>query len=121
MTKEMMIEEAINWQEAFKKTYGNFPPEAAKACDMAIKALQEMKHEKHEKWKYVVNEKPTSSKHVIVAFDFSDISHYGYYLEPKDKWYTDWTCTNENRKHGWKCLKFQITLDVVTVVVVKSK
>ena len=62
---------------------------------MAIKALQEMKHEKHEKWKYVVNEKPTSSKHVIVAFDFSDISHYGYYLEPKDKWYTDWTCTNE--------------------------
>ena len=95
MTKEMMIEEAVNWQEAFKKTYGNFPPEAAKACDMAIKALQEMKHEKHEKWKYTVNEKPTSSKHVIVAFDFSDISHYGYYLEPKDKWYTDWTCTNE--------------------------
>ena len=95
MIKEMMIEEAINWQEAFKKTYGNFPPEAAKACDMAIKALQEMKHEKHEKWKYVGNEKPTSSKHVIVAFDFSDISHYGYYLEPKDKWYTDWTCTNE--------------------------
>ena len=37
----MTREEAIKWQEAFKKTYGNFPPEAAEACDMAIEALKE--------------------------------------------------------------------------------
>ena len=37
----MTREEAIKWQEAFKKTYGNFPPEATEACDMAIEALQE--------------------------------------------------------------------------------
>ena len=47
------------------------------------------------KWKYTADEKPDSTRHVIVAFDFSDISHYGYYLEPKDKWYTDWRCNNE--------------------------
>ena len=37
----MTREEAIKWQEAFKRTYGNFPPEATEACDMAIEALQE--------------------------------------------------------------------------------
>ena len=36
----MTREEAIKWQEAFKKTYGNFPPEATEACDMAIEALE---------------------------------------------------------------------------------
>lgn len=37
----MTREEAIKWQEAFKKNYGNFTPEATEACDMAIEALQE--------------------------------------------------------------------------------
>ena len=37
----MTREEAIKWQEAFKRIYGNFPPEATEACDMAIEALQE--------------------------------------------------------------------------------
>ena len=37
----MTREEAIKWQEAFKRTYGNFPPEATEACDMAIEALKE--------------------------------------------------------------------------------
>ena len=37
----MTKEEAIKWQEAFKRTYGNFTPEATEACDMAIEALQE--------------------------------------------------------------------------------
>lgn len=36
----MTREEAIKWQETFRKTYG-IMPEAAEACDMAIKALQE--------------------------------------------------------------------------------
>ena len=39
----MTREKAIKWQEAFKKTYGNFPPEATEACDMAIEALKEQK------------------------------------------------------------------------------
>ena len=66
--------------------------ELCEAVDMAIEAL---KDKEYGKWKYTADEKPDSTRHVIVAFDFSDISHYGYYLEPKDKWYTDWTCTNE--------------------------
>lgn len=36
----MTKEEAIKWQEAFKRTYGNFPPEATEACNMAIEALE---------------------------------------------------------------------------------
>lgn len=36
----MTREEAVIWQEAFKRTYGNFPPEATEACDMAIEALE---------------------------------------------------------------------------------
>lgn len=43
----MTREEAIKWQEAFKRTYGNFPPEATEACDMAIEALKE------PEWKWV--------------------------------------------------------------------
>ena len=37
----MTREEAIKWQEAFKKTYNGTPPEAEEACNMAIEALQE--------------------------------------------------------------------------------
>lgn len=41
----MNIKKAIEWQEAFKKTYKNIPleKEAVEACDMAIKALNLMK------------------------------------------------------------------------------
>ena len=36
----MTREEAIKWQETFKKNYGNFTSEAKEACDMAIEALE---------------------------------------------------------------------------------
>ena len=36
----MTREEARKWQETFKRTYGNFSPEATEACDMAIEALE---------------------------------------------------------------------------------
>ena len=36
----MTREEAIKWQETFKKNYGNFTPESKEACDMAIEALE---------------------------------------------------------------------------------
>lgn len=36
----MTEQEAIKWQESFKKTYNGFPPEVNEACDMAIKALE---------------------------------------------------------------------------------
>ena len=62
------------------------------ALNMAIEAL---KDREYGKWKYTTDEKPNSTRHIIVAFGFSDISHYGYYLSSKDKWYTDPTCTNE--------------------------
>ena len=71
--------------------------EARVQADTFLKKQKQVSRMDREygKWKYTANEKPDSTRHVIVAFDFSDISHYGYYLEPKDKWYTDWTCTNE--------------------------
>ena len=36
----MTREEAIKWQETFKKIYGNFTPEAKEAYDMVIEALE---------------------------------------------------------------------------------
>lgn len=38
----MTENEAIKWQKSFKKTYNGFPPETEEACDMAIKALEEV-------------------------------------------------------------------------------
>ncbi len=38
----MTEKEAIKWQEAFRKTYNEFPKEASEACDMAISALEEI-------------------------------------------------------------------------------
>lgn len=38
----MTEQEAIKWQNAFKKTYNGMPKEADEACDMAISALKEI-------------------------------------------------------------------------------
>lgn len=40
-------------------------------------------------WKFTKDEKPKSSRHVLIA-NGGDISHYGYYLFSKDKWYANW-------------------------------
>lgn len=53
-------------------------------------AIQELQLD----WKRTSEEKPSSTRHVIVA-DGAIISHYGYYLKPKDKWFTDWMCEKE--------------------------
>lgn len=45
-------------------------------------------------WKKTANEKPDSTRHLIVA-DGEIISHYGYYLKPKDKWYKTYECEEE--------------------------
>lgn len=45
-------------------------------------------------WKKTANEKPDSTRHLIVA-NGSLISHYGYYLKPKDKWYKTFKCEEE--------------------------
>lgn len=45
-------------------------------------------------WKRTSEEKPDSTRHLIAAYG-EIISHYGYYLKPKDKWFTDWTCEKE--------------------------
>lgn len=42
----------------------------------------------------LIDEKPKSSRHIIYS-DGSPTSHYGYYLKPKDKWYTDRTHEKE--------------------------
>lgn len=47
-----------------------------------------------ELWKKTANEKPDSTRHLIVA-NGSLISHYGYYLKPKDKWYKNASCEEE--------------------------
>lgn len=38
----MTENEAIKWQKALKKTYKGFPVESEEACDIAIKALEEV-------------------------------------------------------------------------------
>lgn len=38
----MTEQEAIKWQEAFRKTYNGMPEEADEACDMAMSALEEI-------------------------------------------------------------------------------
>lgn len=45
-------------------------------------------------WVKTSKEKPNSTRHIIYA-DGGLISHYGYYLQPKDKWYTNWKCEEE--------------------------
>lgn len=45
-------------------------------------------------WRKTAEEKPDSTRHLIVA-DGEIISHYGYYLKPKDKWFTNWKCEEE--------------------------
>ena len=38
----MTEQEAIKWQDTFKRTYQHTPKEADEACDMAIKSLEEI-------------------------------------------------------------------------------
>ena len=45
-------------------------------------------------WKKTTEEKPSSSRHLIVT-DGGLISHYGYYVKPKDKWFKTWECKEE--------------------------
>lgn len=45
-------------------------------------------------WRKTSEEKPDSTRHLIAAYG-EIISHYAYYLKPKDKWFTDWTCEKE--------------------------
>lgn len=45
-------------------------------------------------WKKTTEEKPNSSRHLIVT-DGGLISHYGYYVKPKDKWFKTWECKEE--------------------------
>lgn len=65
---------------------------------LALKKLAELEDLEEQgrliDWKRTSEEKPGSTRHVIVA-DGAIISHYGYYLKPKDKWFTDWTCEKE--------------------------
>ena len=62
----MTREEAIKWQEAFKRTYGNFPPEATEACDMAIEALKESRV---CSWIPVSERLPENYKEVLVQWE----------------------------------------------------
>lgn len=38
----MEIQQAIEWQKAFKRTYNGQPKEVDEACDLTIKALEEI-------------------------------------------------------------------------------
>ena len=82
----MTREEAIKWQETFKKNYGNFTPEAKEACDMAIKALQEQER----KWISVSERLPEESNFYEVTVDFGSgpVTDTMYYNTQIGKWCT---------------------------------
>ena len=80
----MTREEAIKWQEAFRKTYGNFPPEATEACDMAIEALKEPE----QKWIPVSERLPEEPKYYEVTVDFGSeqITEVVFYSICESRW-----------------------------------
>lgn len=67
-------------------------------CSKLEKELQRYKDLEEQgrliDWRKTAEEKPDSTRHLIVA-DGEIISHYGYYLKPKDKWFTNWKCEEE--------------------------
>lgn len=73
----MTREEAIKWQEAFKKTYGNFPPEAAAACDMAIEALQEQGRKKG-KWEEIRNSYGELEGFIHIGCGYTSLGRYKF-------------------------------------------
>ena len=66
--------------------------------EMMLKELEHYKDLEEQgrliDWKRTSEEKPDSTRHLIVA-DGEIISHYGYYLKPKDQWFTNWKCEEE--------------------------
>ena len=91
----MTREEAIKWQEAFKKIYGNFPPEATEACDMAIEALKE------QKWIPVSEILPKNEQEAEVTY----VQYHWKTGEPLyftcRAFYTDGTMTTEDSDYVW--------------------
>lgn len=59
----MTIQEAIEWQKAFKRTYKSTPSDVDDACDMAISALEKQ-----------ISKKPRENK--IRGGLFGKIKHY---------------------------------------------
>ena len=72
----MTDNEAIKWQEAFKKTYGGYPKDSAEACDMAISALKEI--QQYREIGTVEELKKTVKEEDVLKF---------YYCESEDDYY----------------------------------
>ena len=69
----MTEQEAIKWQEAFRKTYNGMPEEANKACDMAISALEEI-----QKYREIDKERGNVLKRLLNGewVDTKDVEKY---------------------------------------------
>lgn len=78
----MTIQEAIEWQKAFKRTYKSTPSDVDDACDMAISALKEQ-----------LPKKPIVIENVL----------YNHYKCPR---YNDYICVGDPQ-----CLKCEQVLD----------
>jgi hypothetical protein len=116
MSRLTIQEVADRYEDSYKRieTYGRFMNRLVKdhelnPIDIATyeeykqiaEWLKELQHYKDLEeqgrlidWRKTSEEKPDSTRHLIVAYG-EIISHYGYYLKPKDKWFTDWTCEKE--------------------------
>lgn len=93
----MTREETIKWQEAFKRTYGNFPPEATEACDMAIEALKEPER----KWIPVSERLPETEDKVMCCTETKKGDKnivIGYYMEGA------WRCGMNSNVIAWQPL-----------------
>ena len=105
---EMTIEEAIKWQEAFKRIYGNLPP-ATEACDMAIEALKEPEG----KWIPVTERLPEVTQNEyyplsLVTLDNRDVC-LGVYHYDDEEWWTrmsegETVYTTDHKVVAWRPL-----------------
>lgn len=60
-------EEAIKWQEAFRKTYNGVPAAVNEAIDLAISALQEPEHEHGEMTKQIEHDVDVDRMTLLLA------------------------------------------------------
>lgn len=93
---EKIIQKLDNYKKKHRGASGYYISVANDIKDIVKEVAEEYNNSmiSVSRWKYTRDEKPNATRQVIVVKGGS-ISHYGYYLKKKDKWYTDHRCDVE--------------------------